>query len=129
MSLIKSIWNYKCPRCRQGDLYVKPFDISKPLNMNKSCSCCNQNFEPEPGYYFGAMFISYIWTAWTCLSIVGFCMLVFGWSVEQSFALLIFISALSYFFVLRMSRSMYIHLDVKYDKDKILHAKVKDTST
>ncbi len=88
--------------------------MNDPLNMHEKCDHCSQRFEPEPGYYFGAMFISYIWTAWTSLAIVGFCMLVLGWSVEASFALLIAISALSYFLVARLSRSIYIHLDVKF---------------
>ena len=29
------------------------------MKMNERCSCCGQSFEPEPAYYFGAMFISY----------------------------------------------------------------------
>lgn len=117
MNLFSSIYNYKCPRCRKGDLFVSPFEFSKPLNMNEKCSHCEQNFEPEPGYYFGAMFISYGWTVWLILAIVGFCMMVLDWSVEASFALVIFVSAISYFFIARISRSMYIHLDVKFDKN------------
>jgi len=116
MNVVQSIWNYKCPRCRRGDLFVAPFRMNNPLDMHSNCDHCGQSFMPEPGYYFGAMFISYIWTAWTCLAIIGFCMLVLGWSVEASFALLIFISAICYFWVARISRSMYIHLDVRYDK-------------
>lgn len=115
MNIVSSIWNYKCPRCRKGDLYVQPFMMSAPLSMHEKCSHCGQRFEPEPGYYFGAMFISYIRTAWTCLAIVGFCMLVLGWSVNASFALLIFVCAVSYFWVARISRAMYIHLDVRFD--------------
>lgn len=118
MNVWSSIYNYKCPRCRKGDLFVKPFNISDPLNMNEKCSNCEQRFEPEPGYYFGAMFISYGWTVWTIMAIVGFCMLVLDWSVEQSFALVIFVSVLSYFFIMRISRAMYIHMDVRYDKEK-----------
>jgi len=117
MNVLRSIYNYKCPRCRKGDLFVTPFDIKNPLNMNEKCSHCHQSFEPEPGYYFGAMFISYGWTVWTIMAIVGFCMLVLDWSVESSFALVIFISAISYFFIMRISRSMYIHMDVRFDKD------------
>lgn len=116
MNLFSSIWNYKCPRCRKGDLFVKPFQMNAPLNMHESCSHCQQKFEPEPGYYFGAMFVSYIWTAFCCLGIMGFCMIVLGWSVGSSFALLLFVSAISYFWVARISRSMYIHLDVRYDE-------------
>jgi len=114
MNIVKSIWKYKCPRCRKGDLFVDPFMMSNPLNMHDNCDHCKQSFMPEPGYYYGAMFISYIWTAWTCLAIIGFCMLVLKWSIGSSFALLIFISVISYFWVARISRSMYIHLDVRY---------------
>ena len=116
MNVFSSIWNYKCPRCRKGDLFVQPFNMSEPLNMNDKCSHCSQRFQPEPGYYFGAMFISYGWTVWTILAIIGFCMLVLGWTVEASFALVIFVSAISFFFIMRVSRSMYIHMDVRYDK-------------
>ena len=118
MNVFSSIYQYKCPRCRQGDLFVAPFNFKDPLNMNEKCSCCEQRFEPEPGYYFGAMFISYGWTVWTIMAIVGICMLVLHWSVEQSFALVIFVSAISYFFIARISRSMYIHMDVRYDEEK-----------
>lgn len=112
------MWKYKCPACREGDLFVKPFDVAKPLKMHENCEVCNQSFEPEPGYYFGAMFISYIWTGWATLAIVGICMWIFGWSVEASIAFLIFVLAISYFFIMRISRSMYIHMDVKYKKGK-----------
>lgn len=27
--------------------------------MNDSCEKCAANFDPEPGFYFGAMFVSY----------------------------------------------------------------------
>jgi hypothetical protein len=30
--------------------------------MNPSCPVCEATFEPEPGFYFGAMFISYAFT-------------------------------------------------------------------
>lgn len=125
MNIVKSIWNYKCPRCRKGNLFTKPFVLSKPLNMNQRCSECNLNFEPEPGYYFGAMFISYIWTGWIFLFIIGFCMLVLDWGINASFGLLIAIVALTYFWIARISRSMYIHLDVKYDPDTVTNNKVE----
>ena len=116
MNVFSSIWNYKCPRCRKGDLYVAPFEFKDPLKMNDRCSHCDQNFSPEPGYYFGAMFISYGWTVWTILAIVGFCMLVLDWTVEGAFALVIFVCTICYFFIARISRVMYIHIDVRYDK-------------
>lgn len=116
MNLLKSIWNYKCPRCRQGSLYKEPFKLNKPLDMHETCEHCGLDFQPEPGYYFGAMFVSYIWTGWLCLFIIGVCMLGLGWSVEASFGLLLAVAGASYFLVLRLSRSIYIHLDKKFDQ-------------
>lgn len=119
MNILQSIWNYKCPRCRKGDLYVKPLKLSDPLNMHEHCDHCGLKYQPEPGYFFGAMFISYIWTAWLCLSIVGFCMLVLGWSITASFALLITVAIASYILVLRISRVIYMHIDVKYKPEAL----------
>lgn len=50
----------KCPRCRQGDMYRTPlFQKWYDRKMNDACDVCTQSFEPEPGFYFGAMFVSY----------------------------------------------------------------------
>lgn len=114
---MQSMWKYKCPRCREGDLFTKPFNLKKPIEMHERCSCCGLKYEAEPGYFFGAMFISYIWTGFACLFIIGLCLLVFKLSVNVSFAILIAAMVLSYFMILRISRSMYIHFDVKYDKN------------
>lgn len=116
---LSAIWNYKCPKCYQGDLYKKPLVIKDPLDMHKRCSECGFKYESEPGYFFGAMFVSYVWTAWTLLFIVGFCMLILKWSVTASFAVVIIVSILSYIMVLRLSRSIYLHLDNRYDPKAI----------
>lgn len=116
MNITNSILQYKCPRCRQGDLFKKPVQLNKPFDMNECCEHCGQSFSPEPGYYYGAMFISYIWTAFASLAIVGICLFVFDWSVNASMGFLVFLGIISFFWVLRISRSMYIHLDVRYDE-------------
>ncbi|WP_268036444.1 DUF983 domain-containing protein [Algoriphagus sp. PAP.12] len=38
---------------------VSVFSFNKLTEMNKSCDCCNANFQPEPRFYDGAMYISY----------------------------------------------------------------------
>ena len=30
--------------------------------MNKNCSVCHATFMPEPGFYFGALYVSYAFT-------------------------------------------------------------------
>lgn len=55
-----AIWQGKCPRCRQGDLFKYPLSrISKFSEMNTNCTHCAASFTPEPGFYYGALFVSY----------------------------------------------------------------------
>lgn len=50
----------KCPRCRKGDIFKHPLsDVLHFAKMNETCPHCGTTFEPEPGFYFGAMFVSY----------------------------------------------------------------------
>jgi hypothetical protein len=37
--------------------------------MNATCSSCEASFEPEPGFYFGAMYVSYGFTIVLFISI------------------------------------------------------------
>ena len=56
----KAIIKEKCPRCHKGDLFVSsPYKLSRFTKMNKQCDQCAQTFDPEPGFYFGAMYIAY----------------------------------------------------------------------
>ena len=92
---------------------------SKPFDMRDRCEVCNQNFMPEPGFYFGAMFISYIIWGWfsilLCLGLVFWA----GWSVNAAFALLIFISLIFFVWLFRTSRSIWLHINVKYRPEHI----------
>ena len=117
--LLKSVFDMTCPKCRTGGLFETPtFSFQKPFEMLNRCPHCNQKYMLEPGFYFGAMFISYGITGWLCLAIVGGCMLVFGMNVWTSFGLLILICAILYVWFFRISRSIWIHGWVKYDPKK-----------
>ena len=109
------IFNYKCPRCHEGNLFeTSTFSFQKPFEMNKKCSECGMNFEPEPGYYWGAMFISYIIWGWACL-VMGFG-LIWGldFSVNGAFAIIILVSVIFFVWLFRISRSLWINLMNKY---------------
>ncbi len=50
----------KCPQCREGKMFKYPFwRADKFSEMNETCPVCGLKFEVEPGFWFGAMFISY----------------------------------------------------------------------
>ena len=60
-STLYSILAVRCPRCHEGKMFPSGtlYSPGKFMQMNPNCSRCGQSFEPEPGYYFGAMFVSY----------------------------------------------------------------------
>ena len=109
-----SIWKYYCPRCRRSPLFVEPFDFSNPLNMHYQCTQCEQLFEPDPGYYFGAMFISYLLTSFILLPLALILTFYFNWTINGTMALVIFLGAVMFLKILRISRSLWIHILVGY---------------
>ncbi len=115
MNFITSVFKYKCPRCRKGDLFIEPFSFSDPLNMFEKCSACGQKTSPEPGFYYGAMFVSYIITGFLYLGIIGFCIMKLGMSVNQSFLVLLGFVAITYFKTARLARSFWIHFIIAYE--------------
>lgn len=59
-SKLYSIILMKCPKCHEGRFFVNhPYNLSKTGETLKECSVCGQNYSPEPGFYFGAMYVSY----------------------------------------------------------------------
>lgn len=113
--MLSSILKLTCPRCRKGELFLKPLIWTKPLRMHKRCEVCGQHFEPEIGFYYGAMFISYIFIAFLSLISVGLSVFVFKFPVDISFIVLITFLGIIFIWNLRFSRSLWIHLMVKYD--------------
>ncbi|PWJ58770.1 uncharacterized protein DUF983 [Dyadobacter jejuensis] len=50
----------KCPRCGVGDFFVTKSAYTRRFDeMNKQCAHCDENFVPEPGFYQGALYMSY----------------------------------------------------------------------
>jgi uncharacterized protein (DUF983 family) len=53
----------KCPRCHRGNLFTHGmYNLAHYTEMPCACSGCGLAFEPEPGFYIGAMYISYVFT-------------------------------------------------------------------
>lgn len=119
--LLRSMWVYNCPRCRKSPLFISPFNIGAPLSMHKRCEYCDLNFEPEPGYYFGAMFISYGISAVFFLTIAAIAYFAFGLGVKGIMTLIIFIGIICFIKILRLSRSVWIHIMTRYQADIAKH--------
>lgn len=70
-SKLYSILRAKCPRCHEGDMFdYHPYQLSKIGQMKTSCSHCNLVYSREPGFFFGAAYVSYAITV--AIGVAGF---------------------------------------------------------
>lgn len=56
-----SILHLKCPRCHEGDLFLRPnpWNFKTMLDMPDKCKNCGQDLRIEPGFYTGALWVNY----------------------------------------------------------------------
>ncbi|MFN5370429.1 MAG: DUF983 domain-containing protein [Bacteroidia bacterium] len=56
-----SILGQKCPRCQDGPLFINknPYKMTNWDKMHSDCPVCGLHYEREPGFFQGAMYVSY----------------------------------------------------------------------
>jgi uncharacterized protein (DUF983 family) len=100
-----------CPLCRSGRIFAGRW------KMNDTCPACHTPFEREPGYFVGAMYISYA----MAVPILATFTAILSYGIFPSWPLhLILIPAVLAFLplvpaVFRYSRILWIHLDRRLD--------------
>ncbi|MBK7682160.1 MAG: DUF983 domain-containing protein [Bacteroidetes bacterium] len=115
---ITSSFQHKCPQCLEGDMFIdrNPYHLKTMSKMYSHCPNCGLNFEPEPGYYYGAMYVSYAFTI--AVSVAVF---LFYWVLFSEFDTLTFIIANTVVLIFlapytfRTARAVWLNLFVKYD--------------
>jgi uncharacterized protein (DUF983 family) len=58
-NFILNVLNEKCPKCSQGYVFKQNISLLKLPIMNDECDKCKYRYDREPGYFLGAMYISY----------------------------------------------------------------------
>ena len=108
-----------CPHCHQGKILKENnifFKFSFP-KMNEYCSHCNYKFQKEPGFFFGAMYVSYGLTVAQGIATY----VIASFFFQETFDLRIIpiimavIIALSPFNI-RLSRLLWIYMFKNYSK-------------
>jgi len=101
----------KCPHCRKGDIFTHSiFKLSRYYAMHEYCPHCEVRLIPEPGFYQGAMYVSYGFTVAT-LATVSLILHVTGNPSELTYIISIIscavlLAPLNY----RYSRIAYLYL-------------------
>lgn len=106
------IMQSKCPRCGESDLFVdpNPYHLGNMGKMHKSCSHCGLRFEPETGFYYGAMYLSYAIGVFSSLIFFAIFNFVFGITTLWAFILVAVIWIGASPFLFRFSRTLWLSL-------------------
>ena len=120
-NLFKAIINHRCPRCRKGNIYTHSnWNYAKATSMYKNCPHCGLQYEVEPGFFWGAMYIAYaIISAFFVAALI-----IFFFFIDQELQILFYFIP-SYLliilvlvpFILRYSRTLMLYAfgGIKYD--------------
>jgi len=114
ISTFNDILHQRCPRCRVGKIFHHSIFLGFP-KMQEECSVCHLRYAREPGYFLGAMYISY----GLGLPVIAlFAFLIWaatGWWITKDvlWAVVLFLPlapAITF-----LSRVPWIYLDQKFD--------------
>ena len=106
---LQSIVRLRCPRCLDGAVFESLW------RMHPLCPSCRLKYEREPGYFTGAMYISYALGLAFCAPL-GVVLMVFGgFSATRSFLTIAVGGPLLIPLLFRYSRVLWMHCDQLLD--------------
>tara|TARA_Y100000385_G_scaffold279396_1_gene329008 strand:- start:518 stop:892 length:375 start_codon:yes stop_codon:yes gene_type:complete len=111
----------QCPTCLEGSIFHSrnAYDLKRIVSMPEACPVCQEDFSREPGFYFGAAYVSYaltvaLWVAvlvaLSCFDWWGLLQFSFfedvGLFLSTGIAMLILLLPV----IARLSRSIWLHM-------------------
>lgn len=113
----------KCPRCQSGNMFkYRSTRLTKFMDMNEFCPNCHLRFEIEPGFFWGAMYVSYAIT--TGLMLVTCGILVWGFNdpefwVYVTSIVTVMLGSLPWVFRYSRVLMLYIFSPIRFDKNLV----------
>ncbi|MEZ0486740.1 DUF983 domain-containing protein [Fibrella aquatica] len=112
-----SILFNKCPSCQQGDFFISKsaYDLKHFDEMHERCSHCKLRYESEPGFFTGALYVSYAF--YVAFIITTFALFIGILDIDMTYYLFGLIPALIALtpFLFRLARRTWINFFVSYD--------------
>ena len=119
-----SVLTNRCPRCREGKLFVTEhaYDFKKNMKMHEKCPVCAQLTEIEVGFYYGTSYVSYALTVAYSVATYASWWVLLGFSLyDNSIMYWLLINGITLLalqpYFMRMSRTLWLSWFVKYDAD------------
>lgn len=115
-SKLYSIAHLKCPCCQEGNLFSvsNSYDIKHMLDMPDHCPVCHEDFKVEPGFYSGALWISYPIVIFILIPLVLVQILCLGFSFVLAFFITLILLLVLQPLLMRYSRAIWINLFVSF---------------
>lgn len=115
-SWLSTVTDLRCNRCRVGELFpYNTYAFKRPFDMYTHCPKCGLDYWPEPGFYYGAMFLSYMLFCFPFLGLVLVLHWVVGWSLGSSMLFLCVLASLTFVYIFRVARASWLAMNTKYD--------------
>lgn len=126
--IIYSTVGNKCARCHKGKVFENnnPYSFMNGLTMKDSCSECHLKYEREPGFFFGAMYVSYalmsgIFIVWFLADLLWIHMDAITLAIAVVLTMLVLFPI-----VYRTARIVWLNFFVRFDKN---YSKKKQTAS
>jgi len=115
-SKLKSIFQGTCPRCHEGRVFIhqSPYRSWSFTKMHAHCHQCGQSFDPEPGFYQGAMYVSYALTLGITFPVGVLLLFVLNVNLFVVLGVLTFLLLVLLPVIFRLSRLVWLHLFIRY---------------
>ena len=107
---MKAMLEGKCPKCEKGKIFSRKGNVFafRLPQMHERCPSCGYKFEREPGYFLGAMYVSYGLTVAEMLVVF---LSIFWWMpLWPLYIIMLTVLLFSSLFNYRLSRIIWIHL-------------------
>jgi uncharacterized protein (DUF983 family) len=116
-SVLAGILRQRCPRCRAGRIFRGSIVSGFP-KMYARCEVCDLKFEREPGYFLGAMYVSYGLALATIAVIAALLWSLTSWSIVKdiAWACLLFLPLAPWLTL--FARVLWIYLDQSIDPER-----------
>lgn len=120
--IVYSVVRNKCAKCHEGDVFIykNPYNLKKFDKMHEHCSACDAKYEKEPGFFFGAMYVSYALMSALFISSFVIDNLWIHSETWQYMTFLVTAMILSVPLTYRWSRLIWINFFTKFDKEALL---------
>lgn len=106
----------KCPQCREGEIFKTPglYTLDKMTEMHQDCECCGLRYEQEPGFWWGAMYVSYGLAVASALPTFLLLYLLAGVGFFKAVMAVLVVQAILSPMVFRLSRSIWLYMFGNY---------------